>query len=327
MEEEEPQKVRFNGFQRPFHPLQLLSWVVFGGDVFLFCIVGIPLLQTAGAKVLVALCYGIAVSTLVLGAIRATAADASDPHIRQQEHQLQDKETLPYCTTCNSPIFARSKHCRECNKCVQVFDHHCMWLNNCIGDVNYRAFAVCIAAVAAFTGIMLDISIYVLVECLTNEDDFVKRLVDNPILGGLPKDAVLGLLGLLICINLPLFFLDGQLIILHCFLTWQDLTTYEYIMEKKTTEFSGEEHPKAIKKRVLPRCLDWIVYRKRKKKKPKNDKIEEMSQYPSEQYPTVVPSADVDVTSETSSSKHHRPDDQTPTPPGATSDSRRPGGV
>jgi hypothetical protein len=296
MEVDEPQKVRSNGFQRPFHLLQLVSWVVFGGDILLFCIVGIPLLENLWAKVIVALCYACTVSTLVLAAIRATGCDASDPHIRGQESQLQEQEVLPYCSTCSSPVFARSKHCRECNKCIQVFDHHCMWLNNCIGDLNYRAFATCIASVSVFTGIILDISIYILVDIVTNEEDFVNRLDVNPILSGLTTDAVLALLGILICINLPLFVLDGQLIILHCFLSWHDLTTYEYIMEKKTAEFDrSEDHPKA-NKRVLPRCLDWIVYRKRKKK-PKNDQIEEMEPCSGEQYPTVVPSTDSEATS------------------------------
>jgi len=108
----------------------------------------------------------------------------------------------------------------------------------------------------------------------------------------------------LICINLPLFFLDMQLIVLHCFLTWHDLTTYEYIMEKKTVELQDESHPKS-KSRVLPRCLDWIVYKRRKKKKPKGEKID--------QEPPDTPPKDPEVTSESSSTKAQRPN----SPPGS----------
>lgn len=286
-------RVRNNGFERPFHPLQLVSWVVFGADVLAFLVFGIPLVETTGAKMLVALCYVFSVCTLVLAAIRATGCDPSDPHVGKEDMQLQDKEVLPYCTTCNSPVFARSKHCRTCNKCVKVFDHHCMWLNNCIGDLNYRAFATCLCGVAAMTGIVLNISTYLFIDCFMSEEAFLRRLEAIPVLGSLPQEAALGLLGALICINLPLFVLDMQLIILHMFLTWHDITTYEYIMGKKTVELEDETMPSRDRKQVLPRCLDWIVYSRRKKKKPKADKIE---QEPARD----APPRDVEVTSEKS---------------------------
>jgi len=299
----------------------MMSWVVFGGDVFIFLVFGIPLIETVSAKVLVTLCYVSSVSTLVMAAIRATGCDPSDPNVQQQDLQLQEKEHLPYCTTCNCPVFARSKHCRSCNKCVKVFDHHCMWLNNCIGDNNYRAFATCISAVAVMTGIVLHICIYLLVDCLTNEEQFERRLEDYPVVGRIPKEAALGLLGALICINFPLFFLDMQLIILHTFLTWHDLTTYEYIMEKRTVDYikAGEAHPNKDKQRVLPHCLDWIVYRKKKQKK---DKIEKYQPDPPVAMP---PPLGADVISETSSAKgHQRCSDLTPTPPGSNADGDSP---
>jgi palmitoyltransferase len=312
----EAQFVRANGFERPFHPLQIVSWVVFGLDVVSFCIFGIPLIETVGAKVLVALCYASSVAVLVLAAIRATGTDPSDPHIRQQDWKLQEKNVGPYCTTCNSPVFARSKHCRACNKCIKVFDHHCMWLNNCVGDVNYRAFGIAIASVAVMTGIVLHICIYLFVDCLVNEADFKGRLDDNPIFGGIPKEAAQAILAVMIFINLPLFFLDMQLIILHMFLSWHQLTTYEYIMEKKTVESLEGEDAVATNKRVLPRCLDWIVYRSRRKKRPKqNDNIEQIEP------PRGALSPDPETTSETSSSRGHRRHvDSTPSPPGSTTD-------
>ena len=42
--------VRRNGFERPFHHFQVLSWVVFGSDVVLFCLFCVPLVDTIVAK-------------------------------------------------------------------------------------------------------------------------------------------------------------------------------------------------------------------------------------------------------------------------------------
>lgn len=267
--------MRTNGFERPFHPLQLLSWVVFGLDVLIFCIFGIPLIETAVAKVLVAVCYLASVVVLVLAAVRATGCDPSDPHVRNQDTGFQEREALPYCTTCNSPVYPRSKHCRACNKCVKVFDHHCMWLNNCIGEANYRAFAMCIGAVAVMTGIVLDICVYLIIDFIVNEEGFNSRLEDNPIFGGLPEEAAVALLGFLVAVNLPLCVLDMQLIILHIFLARQQITTYEYIINKRAAEADESEEKQ---RQILPRCMDWIVYRSRRHRARKSDNIDNSEQ-------------------------------------------------
>jgi hypothetical protein len=300
--------------------MQLTSWIIFGVDVFSFCIFGIPLIETVGAKVLVSLCYAISVAALMMSAIRATGCDTSDPHVRDQAIQMQDKEHLPYCTTCNVPVFARSKHCRVCNKCVKVFDHHCMWLNNCVGDLNYRAFAMSILSVAVMTGIVLHICIYLFVDCLMSEESFEQRLDDNLIFGGVSRETALGILCAMICLNLPLFFLDMQLIVLHVFLFWHQLTTYEYIMEKKTAEeLEGDDLAVAKSsegkdRRILPDCFDWIVYKRRKKRQnKKSDQIEVLD--PSGGVKSPPPEA-----SETLSWKDQRHMDDNPTPPGSTSE-------
>lgn len=311
---------RRNGFEWPLHPLQVTSWIVFGLDVLSFCIFGIPLIETVGAKLLVSVCYVISVAALVISAIRATGSDPVDPHVLDPTAQIQEKECLPYCTTCNVPVYPRTKHCRVCNKCIKVFDHHCMWLNNCVGDLNYRAFAMSILSVAVMTGIVLHISIYLLVDCLTSEESFEKRLSENPIFGDFPKDGALVTLCIMICVNLPLFFLDMQLIVLHIFLTWNQLTTYEYIMEKRDVE-CFEDDPAAAnspprKDRRLPDCLDWIVFKRRKKKqKQSSDKIEVIDP------PHDGKGSPQEAASDTSSARGQgRFVDTFPTPPGSTSE-------
>jgi len=60
-----------------------------------------------------------------------------------------------FCRTCDTSVYARSKHARLCDRCVHVFDHHCKWLNNCIGKFNYRYFVFTISSVTVFCGIVL----------------------------------------------------------------------------------------------------------------------------------------------------------------------------
>eukprot|EP00747_Dinoflagellata_sp_TGD_P170195 gnl/TRDRNA2_/TRDRNA2_201133_c0_seq1.p1 gnl/TRDRNA2_/TRDRNA2_201133_c0~~gnl/TRDRNA2_/TRDRNA2_201133_c0_seq1.p1 ORF type:complete len:456 (+),score=69.64 gnl/TRDRNA2_/TRDRNA2_201133_c0_seq1:81-1448(+) len=294
---------RTNGFQRPFHPLQVASWVVFGGDCCLFILFSIPLLESTAVKALVGVSYGLSITILVLGAIRATSCNPADPHIAQgaeSQHADCESDSLPFCTTCNVPVFVRSKHCRACNKCVSVFDHHCMWLNNCIGEANYRAFAVCIGSVVAFTGIILIVCLYLFVDYFLNESAVEERFQKHPLFSGAPKEVALVLLCVLGFINFPLFVLDMQLVILHCFLTWQNLTTYEYIMNKRNQELEnldgvgkyqegGEQGKDGEKGRwskskqvmvrkivTLPRCMDWIVFARcgSRKKSSKRDNIQ-----------------------------------------------------
>lgn len=268
-------RVRTNGFQRPMHVLQLSSWVVVGLDVLLFAIIGIPLIEADALKGIISVCFGTSVIILVFAAFQATRCDPADPHIRRQEHGVEvnkeEDESLPYCVQCDSPVFARSKHCRVCNKCVREFDHHCMWVNNCVGAQNYRAFATCIVAVAVMTANILGISAYLLIDYFVNEE-FEIRWHRHILFGDVTKEVALVPFFFLVVVNLPFFVLDMQLVILHMFLTWQGVTTFEYIMNKNNKAAESESYedggskPSSI--RTLPRCMDWIVYKRRKKKAP-----------------------------------------------------------
>lgn len=267
-------KVRTNGFERPFHPLQVLSWVVFGTDVLVYIVSCLPLVETAGAKALVALSFAVSVVVLVVATVKATSCDPADPHVRCQDGDIPgDLETMPYCTICNVPVFPRSKHCRACNKCVSVFDHHCMWLNNCIGSANYRAFFVTVSAVAVMIGIVLSTCLYLLIDYFVN-DNFPDRVNSIVIYRSFPEEFFLGLFILMVFVNAPLFLLDMQLVLLHIFLCSQDLTTYEYIMNKREITLSGVGGAKAknLSHRIktLPHCMDWIVFSRcgQKRRKP-----------------------------------------------------------
>lgn len=302
-----------HGFQRPLHPLQVLSWFVFGLDVFTFCVFIVPLIAGLAGKVFVGVSYGLSVVVLVAAAARATGCDPSDPHLRRQVRQEADRpedvDQLPFCTLCNVPVLNRSKHCRACNKCVGAFDHHCVWLNTCIGEANYHAFASAICAVLAMIGLTLCTVGYLLVSYAIDEEGFSERARALPDFESVPPEFFLGVLIAMVAVNLPLFALDLQLVVLHAFLTTQNLTTYEYIMNKREMQIEieramsedeaengisyykrgaavGQSAPETAaspgtprgRPRSLPRCMDWIVFTPSKKSRGKGkNKIQQIN--------------------------------------------------
>jgi len=292
-EEEEKAPVRRCGFDRPFHPLQVLSWGVFALDVLTYAFVGLPLIAPRVGLVLVAICYVVSVCVLIVATANATSCDPMDPRVAnasQKDSGGEEDEELPYCPICDVMVAVRSKHCRTCNKCVDTFDHHCMWLNNCIGAANYRWFFVAVSSAAIMTGILFATCIYLLVDYCLDEDLFGQRAQTIPLFSGTPKEVLLGFILTLIAVNAPLFFLDLQLVVLHMFLMSQQLTTYEYIMSKhdrqeaQAREKEGletDEEGGSFKKKIhtLPHCMDWIVFcrcgkRRRPKHKKDNKKVD-----------------------------------------------------
>mmetsp|Transcript_1954 Transcript_1954/g.4447 ORF Transcript_1954/g.4447 Transcript_1954/m.4447 type:complete len:306 (-) Transcript_1954:94-1011(-) len=283
-EEDSRPPMRKHGFERPFHPLQVLSWVVFGTDVVIYCCFGWPIIDTHGAKVAVAIFYCSSVALLVYFTSKATACDPIDPYVSLKESAGSVHEDLPFCDMCGVPVQMRSKHCRVCNKCVSVFDHHCMWLNNCVGSANYRAFFATVSSVVCMIGITLGTCVYLLLDYFINEAAFEDRYRHISVFSDLPKEFFLGVLVSLVCVNCPLFLLDLQLVLLHLYLMSQNMTTYDYIRNKWDLEReegghgegdaargvegrrgspgagNGKRWPIRQDFRALPRWMDWIIF-------------------------------------------------------------------
>eukprot|EP00929_Paragymnodinium_shiwhaense_P088871 TRINITY_DN49182_c0_g1_i1.p1 TRINITY_DN49182_c0_g1~~TRINITY_DN49182_c0_g1_i1.p1 ORF type:complete len:454 (+),score=103.50 TRINITY_DN49182_c0_g1_i1:82-1443(+) len=294
--------MRSHGFELPLHPLQVISWIIFGIDLFAFCFICLSLLDGVKLQAISAVLYGGSAVVLVSSTVKATKCNPADPHIFEQEElketglQVAEEKGLPYCTICEIPVVSRSKHCKICNKCVDIFDHHCIWLNNCVGAANYRAFAVVISSLGSMTVLILGTCTYLLLDLAEHPEDFDRRLVEIAWLTWLSSDDAFWLLLGLLIFNVPLLLLDAQLLILHAFLASQDMTTFEYITNKRSLQKeSGEGNsetkgadeattapPKAggDASKALPSALDWIVFArcgcsKRKGKTKKVHSIED----------------------------------------------------
>jgi len=78
--------VQYNGFQRPFHPLQVVSWVVFFFDFATYFLINmVSLVGHSLAAVIICSTLYFTLSVLVLYyGIKATKIDPSDPTIYEQ---------------------------------------------------------------------------------------------------------------------------------------------------------------------------------------------------------------------------------------------------
>lgn len=242
--------MRSNGFQRPLHTFQVLSWIVFGSDVVLFAVFCCPLLGTFGP--VVAIFYGLSVFVVVFSAFKATQCNPADDNL-VIGREPADRSGLPYCVSCRSYVFPTSKHCRTCNKCVSGFDHHCMWLNNCIGVDNYRYFAGAVSSVAVMTAIIVGTTTYLLLHLILtqDEDEF-----------WLPVEFTVTIFVALLLENSVFLVLDLQLVLFHIFLCSRHMTTHEYIINKQESE--SEDVP--LLQRCMTCCMDRCVLKKRKKR-------------------------------------------------------------
>ena len=83
---EQRDDVHYTGFQRPFHPLQVVSWVVFFFDFLTYFLVNMVSLYNHSLWLVIgcSIIYLVLSALVLCYAIRATRVDASDSLIYEQ---------------------------------------------------------------------------------------------------------------------------------------------------------------------------------------------------------------------------------------------------
>ena len=209
------------GFDLPYHPLQLCSWMLMLLNTLLLYAVILPTAQLVFACT-VGLAYAVAGFFTVKFGYALTRSDPTDL-------TTEAGNTL-FCSLCQREVQRTAKHCVRCNRCVPGFDHHCKWVNNCVGASNYKVFLRLIYAVAAYFIVLLVAAGLALIAAATDFDEFEAR-VDEVYPGG--AYAVMASLALCVLESVAFVGLDLTLIGLHLWLRKHFLTTFEYILQRR----------------------------------------------------------------------------------------------
>eukprot|EP00659_Diplonema_papillatum_P020023 gene20023-30815_t len=161
---------RRHGFHRPWHPFQIVSWVLF---VFFFACSGLfvlPVLPHPLHYVFSGVIF-VAYIVIIWSNYRAAITDPADPGTKCEESvSLYRDIHVPAakCYVCKAWIRADSKHCKPCNKCVSDFDHHCKWLNTCIGAANYKYFFIFLLTTLLMSAILMGLCCWILQDTTQN---------------------------------------------------------------------------------------------------------------------------------------------------------------
>lgn len=81
--------IRKNGFKRPFHKLQIMSWVCILALFGIFCFMVLPILEHR-QKIAISVLYTISLFIVIFSGFLCTASDPTDPALKEsiQAHIL-----------------------------------------------------------------------------------------------------------------------------------------------------------------------------------------------------------------------------------------------
>ncbi|KAL7551076.1 hypothetical protein ACHAWF_014277 [Thalassiosira exigua] len=238
--------MRTNGFQKPYNPMQIGTWLLLPTLLiqFLFFATSIlPLAASIPCTICVFICGGFSTYFSYLCCKIDPIDDKLRRHLARQNggEDVGDGEegddNTKYCWVCSIDVHESSMHCKFCNKCVSNFDHHCHWLNTCVGKANYNYFFCAVGSTLSLVLVRGGILAFLVISFFIQ---YVQEMDGGS--GGsvlLRSNSWFGLnAGLAVAIVNCVFLaadvvciaLLVQLFFFHIRLRHESITTYEYIV-------------------------------------------------------------------------------------------------
>ena len=242
---------RVNGLSRPFHVLQLSSWLALLLFLASFHLLCLPiLLHHALLPVFLVLCW-LLTALLFISAYICCRRDPSIPPFTASISPLPTPDSSKECRWCSLTVTLDTHHCRLCDKCVPGFDHHCLWLNTCIGRSNYNTFFLALVAVCSFLLYQCAVLAYCVAEVAGSAawrssvaEVYGSVSIISSAEGG--RAVLLALLSLSGCLHLCALLPVSHLLALHVWLWRQRLTTYAWIVQSRNQSLSAPVVGKAV---------------------------------------------------------------------------------
>ncbi|OMJ87487.1 hypothetical protein SteCoe_10822 [Stentor coeruleus] len=229
-----------NGFQRPFHKLQIVSWVYMLFMIGIYGFLVLPLFPYQ-IKVIVSMFFTCNLIMIIVLGFICTLIDPTDPAVKEAKRaeilsKSMDLKKYPkICKVCKFHVNMDTKHCRDCDRCVLHFDHHCKWLNNCIGVKNYKIYVHLLVFFELFNILIVITGAFIL-SGIIEKNSFYDRLNEKLKMTSIAKGTYMALLVIMDILALIVSIANSQLLIFHGFLAYKKKTTYEYILEQRKKE-------------------------------------------------------------------------------------------
>ena len=249
---------RTNGFQKPFHKMQIGTWLLLPILLLQFLFFATPILPLAVAIILTAIVFMCGLCTAYFTykccvidpideRLRCHLADQYDDTCDSQNQSStlgadtkQEDDLTKFCWLCKIDVDELSMHCKFCDKCVSRFDHHCHWLNTCIGKSNYEYFfrtvGFTLAMVLFHGGALAGLVISFFIQYASQKRSG-GEFEDDSTLGrsndwfDLDAGLVIAIVNtVFLAVDIACTSLLGQLFLFHIRLRREKITTYAYIV-------------------------------------------------------------------------------------------------
>ena len=248
---------RTNGFQKPYNPMQVGTWILLPALLLQFGFFATPILPLGAAipcTIIILLCgmyaayfaYKCCAVDPIDERLRCHLASEGDENYTTNQssthgvHAEQEADPTKFCWVCGIDVHEISMHCKFCDKCVSRFDHHCHWLNTCIGEANYEYFfrtvGCTLALVLVHGGVLAWFVISFFVQYTSqkksgSEFENSSSLEKSNSWFGLNAGIAIASVNIvLLVVDLACISLLGQLFLFHMRLRRENITTYAYIV-------------------------------------------------------------------------------------------------